>query len=70
MDQILFSTFHKLPCWIQYEECLLKCSEQDLCHEAYFLSQKWHPLLCALYSATEDRIFILEENTLKYHRSV
>lgn len=43
MDQILFSTFHKSLYWIQYEECFLKCGEQDLCHEAYFLSQKWYP---------------------------
>lgn len=50
MDQILF-TFHKLPYLIQYEECSLQCGEQDLCHEAYILSQKWNPLLYVLFSA-------------------
>lgn len=39
MDQILFSTFHKSPCWIQCEERLHKCREQNLCHETYLLSQ-------------------------------
>lgn len=68
MDQILSSTFHKLSYWIQNEECLLKCSEQDLCHEAYFSSPKWCSLLYVLYSTTEDKILFLEENTLKHHR--
>ena len=70
MDQILLSTFHKSPYWIQYEECLLKCGEQDLYHEAYFLSQKWYPLLYVRYSTTEDGILMLKENTLKHHRLV
>lgn len=68
MDQILFSTFHKSSYWIQYEECLLKCAEKDLCHEVYFLSLKWYPLLHVLYCAIEDGKLILKENTPKHHR--
>lgn len=58
MDQILFSTFHKLPCWVQCEERLHKCREHSLCHETYLLPQNVVPsAVCIVQRHTRRSIY-------------
>lgn len=47
MDQILFSTFHKLPYWIQYEECLHEHTVEFVSWGLFAFSK--NGILCYVY---------------------